>query len=168
MSIRSLMNKQKLIVDDIISVLLMLSIGVLAMFFQLIAIMSFIVYPISTLFLYGIYRTCRGIFNKEISGLGKLVNILVGLFSLIFASFILAIVFGQPHIPIYYVIYFLSLPILLIGVAGLLKGVLVQVYSPLHRRLNIIIGSLTILMTFLAIQFAEYNFILQLLILLNQ
>ena len=162
MSIRSLMNKQKLFVDDITSVLLMISVLLLASFFQLIAIMSFIVYPISTLFLYGIYRTCRGIFNKQIATLGRIVNLIVGLFSVIFSTFILIIVFGQPHIPIYYVIYFLSLPIILIGIAGVMKGVIVRVYSPLHRRLNIFIGLLTVLFSFIAIFYAHVNFFLNL------
>jgi hypothetical protein len=166
MSVRNLMNKQKLICDDIISILLIVIIVYLATFFRLIAIMSIVVYPISTLFLYGVYKTYLGLFNNEMTLTLKLINFLLGIGFLGFSIFILNLVFSQPHIPISYIIYFLSLPLLLIGIAGSLKGFIIQVYSPLYRKWNILIGFLTLSITVLTIVFAELNFTLCLISLL--
>jgi len=160
------MNKQKLICDDIISIILILIIGYLAIFFRLIAIMSIVVYPVSTLFLYGIYKTFQWLSNKEMTLTLKIVNFFLGMGYLGFSAFILCLIFSQPSISIAYIIYFLSIPLLLIGIAGSLKGFIVQVYSPLYRKLNILIGFLTLLTTVITIIFAESNFTLCLISLL--
>lgn len=159
MSIRSLMNKEKIMVDDIISVVLIVLPGFLVMFFVLIAIMALAVYPISTLLLYGIYKTYKGIFNKELNATRKVVGLLLGIGYISFAILILSIIFTQPHIPASFIIYFLAMPTFLIGLAGFLKGFIIKVYSPLFRRLNMLIGASTITLTIISIVFAESGFI---------
>lgn len=159
MSIRSLMNKEKIMVDDIISVVLIVLPGFLVMFFVLIAIMALAVYPISTLLLYGIYKTYKGIFNKELNATRKVVGLLLGIGYISFAILILSIIFSQPHIPVSFIIYFLAMPTFLIGLAGFLKGFFIKVYSPLFRRLNMLIGASTIILTIISILFAESGFI---------
>ncbi|GAH61770.1 unnamed protein product [marine sediment metagenome] len=64
-------------------------------------------------------------------------------------------------------IYLLGMPIFLIGLAGLLKGLIVNVYSPKYRYLNILIGATTVLFTVIAIIFAESGFIFHLFTLLT-
>ena len=59
------------------------------------------------------------------------------------------------------------MPIFLIGLAGLLKGLIVNVYSPLFRYLNILIGAITMYFTVIAIVFAETGFIFHLFTLLT-
>ena len=159
MSNRFLMNKEKLMVDDIISVVLIALFGFLVIFFVLIAIMALAVYPISTLLLYGIYKTHKGIFNKELNTTRKVVGLLLGIGYFSFAILILSIIFSQPHIPVSFIIYFLAMPTFLIGLAGFLKGFIIKVYSPLFRRLNMLIGASTIILTIISIVFAELGFI---------
>jgi len=159
MSIRSLMNKEKLIVDDIISVVLIGLFGFLVMFFVLIAIMAITVYPMSTLLLYGIYKIHKDIINKELNATRKVVGLLLGIGYISFAILILSIIFSQPHIPVSFIIYFLAMPIFLIGLAGFLKGFIITVYSPLFRRLNMLMGASTIILTIISITFAESGFI---------
>lgn len=159
MSIRSLMNKEKVIVDDIISVVLILLFGFLVMFFLKIAIMALVVYPISTLLLYGIYKIHKGIFNKKLNAIRRVVGLLLGIGYIYFAILILSIIFSQPQIPASFIIYFLAMPTFLIGFAGFLKGLIVNTYSPLFRSLNMGFGILTIITTYIAILFADASFI---------
>jgi len=166
MSIRGTMNKQKLMVDDIITVILIVVILFLAVVFRLFLLMSLIVYPMASLFIYGIGGTYKGIFNKKMNLIKKVVNFILGILFTLFAIFMLTLLFTPPRIPLNYVIYFLSIPIFLIGVGGILKGLLVEVYSPLFRILNILIGAITILFTGVAIIFAETGYIIHLFTLL--
>ena len=159
MSIRVLMNKEKLMVDDIITVVLIVLFGFLVIYFVLIAIMALAVYPISALLLYGIYKTHKGIFNKELNATRKVVGLLLGIGYISFAILILSIIFSQPHIPVSFIIYFLAMPTFLIGLAGFLKGFIIKVYSPLFRRLNMLIGASTITLTIISIVFAESGFL---------
>ena len=159
MSIRSLMNKEKIMVDDIICVVLIALFGFLVIFFVLIAIMALAVYPISTLLLYGIYKIHKGIFNKELNATRKVVGLLLGIGYISFAILILSIIFSQPRIHASFIIYFLAIPTFLIGLAGFFKGVIIKVYSPLFRRLNMLIGASTIMLTIISIVFAESGFI---------
>lgn len=153
------MNKEKIMVDDIICVVMIALFGFLVIFFVLIAIMALAVYPISTLLLYGIYKTHKGIFNKELNATRKVVGLLLGIGYISFAILILSIIFSQPRIPVSFIIYFLAMPTFLIGLAGFLKGFIVKVYSPLFRILNMLIGASTIILTMISIVFAESGFI---------
>jgi hypothetical protein len=55
----------------------------------------------------------------------------------------------------------------LIGLAGFLKGLIVNVYSPLFRYLNALVGAATVFFTVIAMIFAETNVIFHLITLLT-
>lgn len=152
-------NKRKLLVDNIILVALLIIIVILTFFFKLIIIMSAAVYPMTCLLIYGFLKTHRGIFNKNLNYIKKVLNLMAGVISILFSSLILILIFSQPHIPASYIIYFLALPSFLIGLAGFLKGLIVNTFSPLFRSLNMAFGILTIITTIIAILFADVSFI---------
>jgi len=152
-------NKRKLLVDNIILGTLLIMIVILTLFFQLIILMSAAVYPMSCLLIYGFLKIHKGIFNKNLNYMKKALNLIAGVISILFSSIILILIFSQPHIPASYIIYFLALPSFLIGLAGGLKGLIVNIFSPLFRSLNVAFGILTIIMTFIAILFADASFI---------
>jgi len=159
MNIRSLMNKQKLMVDNIICVAIIIVIFTLLMFFRLIAIMSILVYPMAVLIPLGIYRSYKTIFNRELKISSKIIIVILQIGYAIFSMFFLNILFSYPHITLSYIIYFLSIPVLLIGFAGFLKGLIIEAYSPSLRGLNMLIGIITVIETIIAIIFADVNFI---------
>ncbi|MBY9020407.1 MAG: hypothetical protein KGD67_05070 [Candidatus Lokiarchaeota archaeon] len=167
MSSQLLMNKQKLLVDDIISVILVIIMISLAVFSQLLAIMSLVVYPLSSLLLYGLYKSYKSIFDKKLSIIHRVLNLLFGIVSIIITSYILYYMFTRPNIPVSFIIFFLGLPTFLIGLAGLLKGLIIKVYSPLFRLLNVLIGATTVLLTIIAIFFVETGYIFHLFTLLT-
>jgi len=167
MNIRDLVNKEKLRCDNIVSVTLIISVVVLLVFFRLIMYVSLMVYPLCSLFLYGIYYVYRGLAKKE-----KTLNISVrkfirGIVYLAFSIFMLLLIFSYPHITLSYIIYFISFPVFLIGLAAILKGSIVEVYTLTYRRLNVLIGFLTIGFTFLALYYVEGYFVLSLISLLG-
>lgn len=162
MDISDLINKDKLRCDDIISVSLILSIGFLFLFFRLIVFMSIIIYPISSLFLYGVYYLYKGFFNKERTQSLRILKLIQGIIYLTFSSFMFLLIFSYPHITLSYIVFFLSLPVFFIGLAAILKGAIVEVYSPIYRKLNILIGFLTLIIIFLALYYTETYFILSL------
>jgi len=161
------MNKQKLLVDDIISVILIIIIIFQVAFIQLIAIMSLAVYPLFCLILYGLSRAYKSIFDRKLNFIRSVLNLSLGIACIIIPSYILNLMFTRPNITARFIIYFLGMPIFLIGFAGLLKGLIVTVYSPLFRYLNILIGAITMYFTVIAIVFAETGFIFHLFTLLT-
>ena len=167
MNTRSLMNKQKLIVDDIISVFLIIIVYYLIVFNQLLGIMSIAVYSLFCLLLYGFYRFYKCIVDRKLKFIHKVLNLLFGITCIIIPSYILNIMFTRPNITSSFIIYFLVIPIFLIGLAGLLKGLIVNVYSPLFRFLNALIGAITVLFTIIAINFADTGYIFHIFTLLT-
>ncbi|MHA1376400.1 MAG: hypothetical protein ACTSR7_19145 [Promethearchaeota archaeon] len=166
MNIRDLFNKKKLICDDIILITLFLSILVIFVFFRLIVFVSMMFYPFASLFLYGIFYTYKGLSKKDRSLTTRMLRLILGIVSLAFSTSMILLIFSYPHITLSYVIYFLSLPTLFIGLAAILKGSIVKVYTSIYRKLNILIGFLTFCITFLALYYAEAYFILSLISLL--
>lgn len=157
-----ILNRRKVRADDFIIISIIGTFFVQLLFFKLIALMSIIVFPMSTLFLYGIYKLFLGLLKK---GKEKVKDLLMGVFSIPFGLFNLLIIFSQPNISRGYIIYFLAIPIMIIGFAGIIKGFLIDVYSTLHRTLNIIIGIITLIETTFAYITAETLFYYHILLL---
>ena len=167
MNIRDLVDKEKLRCDDILSVSILGSLVILFLFFRLIFFMSLIVYPISSLFLYGIFKIYRSLAKKERPLFNKIFTFILGIGSILFSSFFLIMIFSYPHVPLDYIIYFLFIPLFLIGLAAILKGAIVQVYSGLYRFMNIAIGIATLVSTYISLLIVEGYFIFSLIILLG-
>jgi len=166
MNVRDLYNKEKLRCDDIILITLILSIGILFLFFRLIVFVSMMIYPIFSLFLYGIYNVYKGLAKKDTTPTNRVLRVILGIGGLTFSTFMVLLIFSYSNITLSYVIFFLSIPVLFIGLAAILKGRIIQVYSPIYRKLNILIGFLTLIITFLALYYVEAYFILSLISLL--
>ncbi len=163
----SFMNKRKLIVNNVVGVALISVIFAQLMFFRLIAILSIVVYPMSVALPYGIYRVYKTINDRETALRAKIIIVIFRIAYIIFSMLFLNMIFSYPHITLSYIIYFLAIPILLIGLAGFLKGSMIGVYSPFFRFLNALVGLFTIFYAFIAIVFADFNFTLHFIVLLG-
>lgn len=161
------MNKKKLMVNNIVGGVIIVVIFAQLMFFRLIAIMSIVVYPMALLAPYGVYMVYKIIKDTKTSLLGKIIKIIVTVAYTVFALVFLNMIFSYPHITLRYIVYFLSIPTSIIGLAGFLKGAMVNVYSPLSRALNMLIGASSVIYGFTAIIFADYYFVIHLIILLS-
>lgn len=157
-----ILNRRKVRADDYIIISIICTFIVQILFFKLIVVMSTIVFPMFTLFLYGIYKLFLSLLKK---GKEKMKNLLMGVFSIPFGLFILIIIFSQPHISRGYIIYFIAIPIMFIGFAGIIKGFLIDVYSSFHRAINIIIGIITLIESTIAYLTAETLFLFHILLL---
>ena len=162
MDIRELVNKEKLRCDNIIIITIIISFIVLFIFFTLIAIMSIIIYPLSSLFLYGIYYVYKGLFKKDKTLIFRILRLIVATFYITLSSFMFWLIFSYPHITPSYVVFFLSIPAFYIGLAAILKGSIINVYSPKYRKLNVLIGIITIIGTILSVYYVEVSFVLSL------
>lgn len=166
MDYHSFMNKRKLLVNNIVGGAIISVIFAQLMFFRLIAILSIVVYPMSIALPYGIYRVYKTITDHEVALRAKIIKVAFQIAYIIFSMLFLNMIFSYPHITLSYVIYFLSIPTLLIGLAGFLKGLMIDVYSQRFRFLNILIGMFTVFYTSVAIILADFNFVVHLVILL--
>jgi hypothetical protein len=167
MSSKYLSNRRKLMVNNIIGGALVIVIFAQLMFFRLLAIMSLAVYPLSIVIPYGVYMIFKYIIDPKSTVLGKIIKVVFTVTYVVISTLFLNLLFSYPHITTDYVVYFLAIPISLIGLAGFLKGLIVDVYSPLFRILNMLIGAVTFLYCSLAIIFPSYNFLLHLVLLLT-
>jgi len=157
------LHKQKVLADDFILSTIIITILVLFVFFHLILIMSLMVYPISTMFLVGIYKVMSGLFNKNLKE-SRVKNLIFGSFYITFSIFVLSILFSRPNITKGYIIYFLGIFLIIVGLAGIFKGVIIKSYLFKFRMVNIILGILTIIYTIFAFKFAKSGFIYNLIL----
>ena len=167
MNYHSFMNKRKLLVNNIVGVAIIIVIFAQLLFFRLIAILSIVVYPMSIALPYGIYRVYKSIADREIAFRAKIIKVIFQMAYIIFSMLFLNMIFSYPHITLSYIIYFLSIPTSLIGLAGFLKGVMIGVYSPFLRALNSLVGLFTTIYAVIAILSADFNFVLHFIVLLG-
>ena len=152
------LNPQKIRADSYILGSIIGIFIVLCLSFQIIAIMSIIVFPLSSLFLFSFYKLVYGLFKRRIDSSFRIKSIIYGICGIPFSVFFLGIIFSQPNITRAYIIYFLAITIIIIGFAGIIKGMLIKVYKIQLRIINIIIGHFTIIFSIIGCIFAETLF----------
>ena len=159
------LNPQKIRADSLILLSIVGMIVILLVFFHRIFIMSLMVFPMSALFLNSTYKIGYGLFKRKSYGSERVKNIMYGLLGIPFSVFILYLLFSQPIITREYIIYFLGIVIIIIGLAGIFKGVLIDVYSVYWRIINIFVSIATIFITIWAYIFADALFFLIIIVL---
>ncbi|MFW9773765.1 MAG: hypothetical protein ACFFEO_16560 [Candidatus Thorarchaeota archaeon] len=146
-----LIDKQKVRADNYITGFLVIFYLIFAVFFRLEWIMSVIVYPFVALFFYGLLKIIN-VSHRRNNGNGESINkILFGIISMMLSIFILYIIMVQPNVTTQLIVNLTAFPLVIVGFAGIIKGILVNLYSIKHRVLSILIGIITILVCLLTL-----------------
>ena len=139
-----LINKQKIKADNYLTGFLVITYLGFAVFFRLEWIMSVIIYPFVALFFHGILKIMNGA-NKRNRGNDKNINrILFGIISILFSIAMLNFIISQPNVNFQHIINLASYPMVVVGIAGIVKGFIINVYSLKFRQINILVGIITL------------------------
>jgi len=164
MLLEEIIGKKKIKADNYISVFLIASYLLFALFFRIAALMSIIVYPFVSLGTFGVLKIINAL-NKRNPVYGKGNKILVGTIYIIFSVLFLGFLFSMPNITSHTIISLISFPLLIVGFAGIVKGRLIDIYLVKHRVISIIIGISTIVVCFIAFSSIVNNFLFNMIIL---
>ncbi|MFW9936224.1 MAG: hypothetical protein ACFFD5_01105 [Candidatus Thorarchaeota archaeon] len=149
--------RQRMRADDVMYIIFAVSLMVETFALTLITFMSIVIYPTFSALIYGILKIRYGLKLKDSKISTKILTIMVGIGSIIFTCFIFWLFFSEPSIGIEIVIYLIAYPIILTGIAGIVKGFIVREYDLKIRLINMIIGLLTTIIAissyFYAVQF---------------
>ena len=143
MSLKEIRDK-KIKADDYISVLLIASYILYVIFFRLAALISIVVYSIASLGIVGVLKIINAL-NKRNAAYGEGNKILLGIIAIILSSLLLNLILRQPNVTSHNLILLISYPLIIVGCAGIIKGMIIDIYLVRHRILNIIIGFATII-----------------------
>ena len=162
MDLTELVDKGKIRCDNYISITLIIGILILLLFFRLLTYMSLMIFPFFSLFLHGVDYIYRLATKKYKTVKTRVFRLILGIFYIGLSTFVIWLVFSHPQITLSYIVYFLSIFMVFIGLAGIFKGFMIEVYSIFYRKANIIIGFTTLIGIVLAIYFVEFYFFLSL------
>ena len=144
-------NKAKIRADDYISSFLIIGTILFALFCTLESIMSLLVYHFIALFFHGILKIIAGT-NKRNKGNPKNLNrVLFGIISIVFSIAVLYFFVNLPEVTPQNLITIATCPIIVVGLASIVKGIIINIYSRKHRYINIIIGTITLMFCTLAL-----------------
>ena len=150
-------HKDKIRAEDYITGFLLISYIIFAIFFTLESLMSLLVYPLIALFFNGILSIIAGT-NKRNKGNPKNLNkVLLGIISVVFSGAILNFFVKLPEITPQNLINLAVYPIAIVGFASIVKGKIIYLYSRKHRIINIIIGSITLIICMLTLSYIIYH-----------
>ncbi|MFX1590029.1 MAG: DUF308 domain-containing protein, partial [Promethearchaeota archaeon] len=122
-------------------------------------VMSIMIYPMFSLLFYGILKIRKG-FNKKLNETAlKILNILFGIVCILFGLFFIIFIFSYPNIGLNQIIYLLAFPVIIVGIVGIVKGIIIKEYQYKYRVMNIYVGIITVIITLIHFIFAEYFFI---------
>ena len=144
-----LINKQKIRADDRISVILVVGYILFALFLRLEAFISLIVYPFVSLIIYGIIKIINAL-NIRNKGKGdNTVKFMFGLVSMLFSIVFLMFILSFPNVTSQIILNLIAFPLLIVGLAAIVKGKMINIYLKKYRILNMIIGGITIIVCLL-------------------
>jgi hypothetical protein len=112
--------------------------------------MSVIVYPFVALFFTGLLKIISRINKRSRVDDRSVFKILLSFFYMIFSVLFLFFILSQPTVKAQNIVNLAAFPIFIVGVAGIIKGIKIDIYSLKHRISNIIIGIVTLVMCMLA------------------
>jgi hypothetical protein len=158
----SLINKDKIRADNLIMTLILVSLLVIFFMIDKIVITAFFVYPMMAFLTQGVTHMYKGL-NKKDKILSK---VLLGICEIIFCMFMLGYIIFQPTVGLKGIVILFAYPLIITGFAGLIKSILIDVYTLQFRVINGILGIATIILSFNAITFSEIWSLVQLVILL--
>ncbi|MFW9946441.1 MAG: hypothetical protein ACFFDX_06380 [Candidatus Odinarchaeota archaeon] len=168
----NIIDRQKRQADAINLVILIAGVLILPLFLKLTFIMSIIIYPMFSLLIYGTLKIQKG-FSKKLNNVPiKVLNVLFGIGCILFGLFLIIFIFSFPNADLYQIINLLAFPVIIIGLSGMVKGIIIREYPYKYRAMNIYIGIITVIIAIIAfiltgIGFIFHIFSLAITILLN-
>jgi hypothetical protein len=132
----------------------------------LITIMSIVIYPALSILIYGVMKIRYGFILKDSNTSSKIFTIFVGIGAILFTLFILWLFFSEPTIGFEIIVYLMAYPIILIGISGIVKGLVIKGYLLKIRIVNIIIGTITLIIAISSYIFSTRFYIIFLISLL--
>jgi len=160
-----LIPKKKIRADDYIIIILTISYLLFAVVFSLIAILGIIVYPFVALTIIGFLKIIDGLKKRNNNGFRNINKILLGFIFITISLMFLYWLLTRPSITPHILISLLTFPIMIVGFAGIIKGLIIDIYRLKHRVLNICIGFITIVICLIAFSSTTYNFIFYIILL---
>ncbi|MFX1571967.1 MAG: DUF308 domain-containing protein [Promethearchaeota archaeon] len=144
-----LINKQKIRADDRISVILVIGYIIFALFLRLEAFLSLIVYPFVALIIYGTLKIVNALNKRNKGKTDNTVKFIFGLVSIIFSIFFLMFILSYPNVTLQIILNLIAFPLIIVGLAAIIKGKMINIYLKKYRILNIVIGLITIIVCLL-------------------
>ncbi|MFX1499862.1 MAG: hypothetical protein ACFFDH_02730 [Promethearchaeota archaeon] len=166
MSLEELIDKNKIKADNYIIILTIGSYLIFALFFRLEALVCIFFYPFVALGIYGVLKIVNGLNKRNHGGYVNENMIVVGIIYIICSILFSIFILSQPNITSQIIISLISYPSLVVGCAGIIKGMLIEVYSIQYRLINILIGVITIIVSFFAFFPVVKSFLFNMIILL--
>ena len=160
-----LISKKKIRADDYIVIILAVTYLLFAVIFSLIALIGIIVYPFAALAIFGVLKIMDGLNKRNNNGFRNINKILFGFIYIILSLMFLYWFLTLPNITQYILISLVTFPIMIVGFAGIIKGLIIDIYTLKHRVLNMSIGFITIVICFVVFFSTMNNFIFYIIVL---
>ena len=160
-----LIPKKKIKADDYVIISSVVGYLLFAMVFSLGALLGVLVYPFASLTVYSILKIKDGLDRSNNNGYRNINKILLGIilfsFSIIFLNWILS----RPGISSHLIISLIAFPIMMTGFAGIIKGAMIDLYKSNHRVMNVIVGLITVIISFIIFSTATNSVLFNIIVL---
>ena len=160
-----LIPKKKIRADDYIIISSAVGYLLLAVVFSLGALIGVIIYPFVCLAVFSILKIKDGLDKNNNNGFRNINKILLGIILLTISFVFLNWMLTQPGVTSSIIMVLITFPIMMVGFAGIIKGLMIDLYKFNHRVLNVIVGLITIVISLIVFSSATENFLFNIIVL---
>ena len=155
-----LIDKNKIRADNYISMILIIGFLLYALSLPLDALLSVIIYPLACLGACGVLNIISALNKKNNIVDGRHNKLLSGIIFIVFSAFFLWFFLSQPSVTLHRIVSLITFPMIIVAFAAIIKGTMISIYSERQRKINIIIGFITFIISILVLYNILNNFLL--------
>ncbi|MFX1311390.1 MAG: DUF308 domain-containing protein, partial [Promethearchaeota archaeon] len=107
------------------------------------------VYPFVSLIIYGALKIIEALNKRNKGKTDNPVKFLFGILSITFSILFLRFILSYPNVTPQIILNLIAFPLIIVGLAAIVKAKMINIYLMKYRILNMIIGVITIIVCFL-------------------
>jgi len=138
--------------------LIIIILSILTIIFSYTAVLTLIILLSIALLFAGIGRISNAFLNEKLNKIGKVIKYSTAILAIIVSIFILVITIVNPTFSITVLINLVGYTLLVIGIARIFIGIMMEKYSKKYRFILIIVGIISFIFAFFILIFPTFGY----------
>ena len=144
-------------VNSVIGIII-ISLSIIVLIFANVVILSLMILLSIAVIFSGIGRIYNAFYNTQLNKFGKILKLITGIIALLMGGLVLILTITVPSVSIILLISLIGYTFIIIGIARIFMGILMESYKKEYRIFLVMIGIITMIFAFTVVLFPALGY----------